>query len=360
MFFELHEERKIGYKLLSDADLGRSAGNTTHIGLKQSVLTFLHDRDEVLEDSIFVYENSFDYIDAHFDRIERNYGEFNAPKIKTGGKDIVSVTSTIRDTAKNTDNDLRWFLFWFGLKNEKVVFMLFNQRSNDYTEICKLGLNLDNITRGAKVVDSRLTSSIAAFIENKVNRNGLPTIRELEVESQIGLIQPNGRIGRYDIDKANANFKRIGRLGEVLVNEYLKSKYLCRDILHYTWYNDEKESGLPYDFTIENHNGNIVNLDVKTTKFDFSQKIIFSNQEIDFIARTHENYNVYRVYYGDSDSPYVRICDDCHNLATRIAAITSEYRKNLILVHTDLLGAKLALSPNHELLSFKQEIKLKG
>ena len=96
---------------------------------------------------------------------------------------------------------------------------------------------------------------------------------------------------------------------------------------------------------------------VKTTKFDFSQKIIFSSQEIDFINK-NENYSVYRVYYGNDKLPYVRVCVDCRNLAAQITSITNEYRSNLEPVHTILMGAKLALSPNNKLLFFKEEIKL--
>lgn len=359
MFFEIHEERKIGYKLLSTADLGTSkTSHQTHIGLAANVLTFMPDREVVSEDSIFIYGNSFDYLDAHFDRIGRESGEFNAPKIKTGGRNIISVTSAIREIVKNNASDLMWFLFWFGLKNEKAVFLLFNQNSEDYKRINELGLNLASIKRGTKIVESNLTNAIANFIESRVNKNGLSTIKELEVETQVGLIQPNRRIGRYDIDRANANFRRVGRAGEELINEYLKTKIQRREIIHYNWYNTDTESGLPYDFTIENSNGNLINLDVKTTKFDFSQKIIFSSQEIDFITKTNESYNIYRVYYGDDELPYVRVCDDCRNLATQIASITSEYRKNLGSVDTDLMSAKLALSPNNGLLSFKREIRL--
>jgi len=359
MFFELHGERAIGYKQLSAPDLGtKISSNQTHIGLAANVLTFMSNRGSVSEDSIFIYGNSFEYLDAHFDRIERNYGEFNAPKIKTGGRDIISVTSAIRDIVKQDGPNLKWFLLWFGLKNEKAVFLLFNQNSDDYKELCNIGLDLENITRGTKVVANILIDIVATFIENKVNENGLATIKELEVESQIGLIQPNRRIGRYDIERANANFKQIGRTSEELIDKYLKWKVENNEILHYNWYNAEKESGLPYDFTIENHNGNVVNLDVKTTKFDFSQKIIFSSQEIDFITTTHENYNIYRVYYGDNELPYVRICDDCRDLAMQVSSITNDYRKSLASVHTDLRSAKLALSPNNKLLNFKQQILL--
>jgi len=359
MFFELHEERKIGYKMLSAADLGiATTSNQTHIGLAADVLTFLSNRDAVSEDSIFIYENSFVYLDAHFDRIERISGEFNAPKIRTGGRERVSVVSAIRTTAQRDGKGLKWFLFWFGLKNEKAVFLLFNQASEDYRKINELGLNLESIRKGTKVLKDTMINVVAAFIENKINENGLSTIKELEVESQIGFAQSSKKFGKYDIDKANDIFKETGRLGEEFVNSYLALKMQKGEIFHFTWYNKEKESGLPYDFTLEAHNGNITNLDVKTTKFDFDQKIIFSSQEIDFIASTTENYCIYRVYYNENGTPYVRVCSNCKSLATEIAAVTNQYRTSLSSLYTDLRSAKLALPPKNEFLNFNQGISL--
>ena len=360
MFFELHDERKIGYKLLSDADLGTGTSHQTHIGLSEGVLSFLSDRDIISEDSIFIYGESFDYIDAYFDRIENPDGTFRSPKIKTGGKDAVSVTSTIRDIVRNDGKDLNWFLFWFGLKNDKIVFLLFNSQSNDYKSIMNLGLNLAKLKARARILQDSEINVIANFIENKLNQNGLETLKELEVVSQVGIIQSTKlrQFNAYDINKANENFKLIGKTGEELINNYLKIRARRKEIQHFTWYNQSRESGMPYDFSIENTNGNIVNLDVKTTKFDFKQKIIFSSQEIDFISQTSEDYNIYRVYRAPDNSPYLRICDNCKNIATRITAYTTDYRNNLSHVHTDLRSAKLAISPENELFKFKASINV--
>ena len=59
MFFRLHKEGKIGYKQLTDADLGRARGNTTHIGLFDDILTFLPDNDYE-DDSMFLYNKNSD------------------------------------------------------------------------------------------------------------------------------------------------------------------------------------------------------------------------------------------------------------------------------------------------------------
>ncbi len=358
MFFELHDEWKIGFKLLSDADLGRSSSHQTHIGLSESVLSFLSDRDTISEDSIFVYEDSFDYIDAYFDRIENPDGTYRSPKIKTGGRDVVSVTSTIRNIVKNDGNTSKWFLFWFGLKNEKIVFLLLNDKSNDYAAIKRLGLDLGKIGAGAKILQGNAIHAIIHFIEVKLNKNGLETLKELEVVSQTGIIQPLKRFGKYDIDKANANFKEIGKKGELLINEYLSMRVQRNEIQHFTWWNKSREGGMPYDFSIQLLSGNVVNLDVKTTKFDFNQKMVFSSQEVDFIAATTDAYSLFRVYYNAHNCPHLRICDDCKEIAEQLCIYTADYRKNLAFVQTDLQGAKLAVSPENRYFKFRQAIPL--
>lgn len=356
MFFELHEERKIGYKLLSEADLGIGTSHQTHIGLTEHALTFLSDRDTI-GDAIFVYGDSFDYIDAHFDRIERSSGDYNAPKIKVGGRDCISVTSTIREIVKNDGKDLRWFLFWFGLKSEKIVFLLFNELSNDYKSIIDLGLNLDNITTGAKVIKEDLIDIIANFIENKINQNGLTTLKELEVVSQVENM-PSKRFKKYDIDKANANFKKIGKEGEQLICNFLNAKLQKGEISNYIWYNEENESGLPYDFHIESVDGSIIYLDVKTTSYDFEQKIIFSSQEIDFIADTKYEYCVYRVYKGAEQSFNLRIGNNCKGISLKISSLTNDYKNDLSQIKTDLRSVKFAITPTVEDFNFMQEILL--
>lgn len=268
------------------------------------------------------------------------------------------MVSVIRDIVDNSE-DNQWFLIWFALKNEKVVFSLFNKSSKVYEYISGLGLNLEHSASAIK--DFTLVKSIVEYVKPKTDGKSTSVIdelKDLEINSQIGGIGFSKKLKGYDIEKANANFIRIGRNGEELINEFLKKKVLINEILHFTWYNEEKESGLPYDFSIENHNGNIVYLDVKTTKFDFSQKIIFSSQEIDFITNYAKNYSIYRVYNGADNLPYVRICDDCKSIANKINALTNEYRNSLSQADAYLQNAKLAISPESKNLKFKQGILL--
>ena len=77
MFFELHEEKKIAYKELTDADLGRSiTSNQTHIGLFGDVFTYLPNSFQV-DDCMLIYNNAVEFLPLNFDRIENPDGTFS-------------------------------------------------------------------------------------------------------------------------------------------------------------------------------------------------------------------------------------------------------------------------------------------
>ncbi|WP_455577702.1 protein NO VEIN domain-containing protein [Anaerosinus sp.] len=357
MFFELHNEKKIGYKKLSLADLGiSSTSHQTHIGLAESVLMFLSDRDTVSEDSIFIYEDKFEYIDAYFDRIQNPDGTFRSPKIRIGERGCISIVSAIRGIAKSFDSSVQWYLLWFGLKNCKIVFFLFNDSSSDYLEFTKLGLKLN--VHGTKSIDGndRIYSALMAYIEEKINSNGIDVLKELEIITQTNNIMPNKKFRAYDIEKANETNKKIGREGEEFVNSYFEKLYKSGQLISYTWYNQERESGFPYDFSIQDNNNNVIYLDVKTTGYDFTQKMIFSSQEIDYIATTRNQYCIYRVYKSNNEKYSIRICDDCKSLSVNINQYTRVYSDELEGLQVGFRGSKLAIDPTIGALNFKNEV----
>lgn len=354
MFFELHDEKRIGYKVLSEADLGIGiSSHQTHIGLSEHVLRFLADRDIVSEDSIFIYGNNFEYIDAYFDRIKNPDGSFRSPKIRTGERNCVSIVSTIREIVKSCPS-LVWHLIWFGLKNEKIVFFLFNNMSSDYRE-----LEIEGLFRSKRAVALNDTHpmfhKLVKFLENKVNKNGIEILKELEVASQIEELKPNKRLKKYDIDMINQKFKEIGYEGEALIAKYLKDKVLKEQLLSCEWHNEISESGLPYDFTIQDNQANIYYLDVKTTSYGFNQKMIFSTQEIEFISNSGTNYCIYRVYKTDDDKYFLRICYDCKNLSKIIWDQTTKYANELDEIQVEFKSAKLAIPPKISFLKFEAE-----
>lgn len=359
MFFELHDEKKVGYKQLSAADLGISANShQTHIGLSEAVLTFLSDRDEVGEDSIFIYNDDFDFIDAYFDRIENPDGSFRSPKIRKGDRHAVSIVNTIRDIVGAHEGSPSWFLFWFGLKNEKLVFFLFHSDSKDYQIISALGLNLDR--RGTTSVSdtSHIFDPLTLYIEQKVNKNGEDKLKELEIITQIEVAKPPKQYRAYDIEKANAMNAQTGKRGEAFVKKYLQEQQDLGHIKSFTWTNADKETGRPFDFSYQDLRDNVIYLDVKTTGYDFNQKMIFSSQEIDFIANTPNRYCVYRVFKKENDEYFLRICGDCKELCERIQTKTINYSNELSYLNVVFRGSKLAIAPNLSNLTFGNEICL--
>jgi len=355
MFFKLHHEKKIGYKSLTDSDLGRSNSHQTHIGLFDDILTFLPNSIEI-SDAMVIYNDSIELLTANFDRIERANGQFNSPKIKTGGRNTVSVVSFIRDKAREFSVDTQWFLFWFGLESNQPVFFIFNDKSNAFTNISDLGVKLSKGIKDRLEPDNDAFDELLNYLETIVNKSGKTFAEELEVAAQI-----NERTSKkyknpyreYDIDRAQKIFHRIGREGEELVNKYFAEQLKLGVIQHYDWINKDKESGLPYDFRVEQLDGDLIYLDVKTTNYSFEQKMIFSNREIEFADSCSNKYHIYRVYKKD-EGRCLKICRNGKALLSQIHVKTTDF-ENAMLGMADVESVKLAVQPNNAILKFGNE-----
>ncbi len=364
MFFKLHDEKRIGYKIISDAELDRTDGNITHIGLFGDVLEFLPNRDKSV-DAMVIYEENVEFLTAHFDRIQNPDGSYRSPKIKTGGRDVVSVVSFIKDTAKSKSDTLKWYLFWFGLESEQLVFLFFNNESKTFADICSLGIDLSALpfskTKTGKILYETDNSflKILNYLEEIVNKSGKDFAAELEVAAQTNeqtskTYKKNYRT--FDVEKAKKVFARIGREGEELVDKYFASQLKSKSILHYDWKNRDGESGLPYDFSVETLSGEVYYLDVKTTNYAFEQKMIFSSQEIAFVDSCKNKYFIYRVYKND-EQKFLRICHNAKGLFSPIHSRTTQFENDI----QDMAGietVKMAILPLNESLKFSNEIAL--
>lgn len=360
MFFKLHKEGKIAYKQLTEADLGRTAGNTTHIGLFGNVLTFLPDSD-FEDEALFLYNKTSQNVPYFFDRIVRENGDVNSPKIKKGGKNVVSVTTLIQDIANENIDDRKWFLLWFGLESEKVVFYLFNSSSEDYSELSKI-IDLQTNLVKKQINSGEINySSLLITLENYVNANTIEVLQELEVQSQIGnIVSITKKYKQIDILNANKRFQETGKKGEELIAEYFEMLKSKNQIFAYNWYNQSMETGLPYDFHLQTNDQNTTYIDVKSTNFKFEQPMIFSNQEIDFINNT-PNYDIYRVYdlSEEIDLPKLKICGNSKNLASHINPHFDTLKSSLKTQSVKLQTAKMIIEPNNNLLTFGSSINLK-
>lgn len=334
-FFFFNNENRIGFKKLTIPDLGLSTtSHNTHIGLYKGVLSFLPDRG-VVKSAMLIYENYCEILDFYFDRILRSDGRYDSPKIKSGDDPNNSIVSKIHDIAL-TDSNSNWYLAWTGLESEEVVFWLIKEGSEDY-KIARTLFPKDNV-----VIDNTFETYNAAkeYLTKRINFVSIDVQKDIEVKSQIGdaarLYKPK------DIENAERLFKETGRKGEELIAQYLDREKQSRNIISYQWVNQSKESGMPYDFIINDK----LFIDVKSTRFDFEQYIYFSNAEIDFaIRKDYQSYSVYRVFDMSKDEKKFRICNDCNNYMKIINAPIISI-KNEMEVHNTLLDTlKIGVKP---------------
>ncbi len=102
----------------------------------------------------------------------------------------------------------------------------------------------------------------------------------------------------------------IGDWGERLVNNYLHKRLddAETNVVAVNWVNEEKESGLPYDFEIDLYDPETqtitkVYVEVKSTMSSKKSFFEISANEVKFAQKTQENYHLYRVFNaGDQNT----------------------------------------------------------
>ena len=365
-FYKIHGNSKVGYKKLTDADLGIRGGSShqTHIGLHETSLDYLKNfRRNFI--SPFIYEDKSKELLCLLTFIERSNGRIEAPKIISGkntnlfyeGVKINSVTKEIREITQKEGIDLGWYLMWFGLENEDLVFFLFKNDSEDFKEVIRIIGNVK--IRGTINKNDVEFKQIINFLELKINKTSIAYLEELEIIAQTNdvaskIIKPRS----YDIEKAKAFYQETGKKGEELVAIYLEKLKASQSIKNYKWMNQSKESGFPYDFEIDEITNKKIFTDVKTTSYTFQQKMIFSNQELMFINQ-NPNYHVFRVYNINEEIPVMRVCENIDLLSQKIMLNISSFEKDLLLNETSIKELKLAISPINRTLIFNQAISLK-
>lgn len=345
-FFDI--EKRIGLKVLSNADLGTSGtSNQTHIGLYNDVLQFLG--DNVVTTAMLVYGDYCQMLDCYFDRIENPDGTYRSPKIRIGKKTEDSVVSKIREFAM-TDVNANWYLVWSGLENKDLVFWLINSKSTDFSVIKDLVGSKTHIITD----EDKSYASLKNIMVNKINHSSVSIQKEIEIISQTGT--QSKKYKPFDLDKAKKNMALVGKRGEELVNEYLERLKNLHTVDSFEWVNKSRESGLPYDFILNQKQF----IDVKSTRFEFSQDIVFSNQEIDFVKQQNSefDYSVYRVFDITDANANLKICTQCMPYMEQLYKNVQTFNEAIILNKTRLLGLNIAISPTDCFRNIQNTIKL--
>lgn len=340
-FFFFNDEKRIGFKKLTPADLGISeTSHQSHIGLYEGVLEFLDDSD-VVRSAMLIYGNYCNVLDCSFDRIKNPDGSYRSPKIRIGQDANNSVVSKIREFANVYPND-DWYLAWMGLESKELVFWLIKNNSSDYT-IAREFFPKDNIV----LYEDSPTYNVAKdYLLKRINFLSINVQKDIEISSLMG--DTRNKYRKKDLENAERQYKQIGMEGELLVAQYLDKEKAAKRITSFDWKNKSSESGLPFDFIIDN----TLFVDVKSTKFDFEQFLFYSNQEIDFAASQSETtYAVYRVYDMNTEQKKLVICNNCQTYMKSVQQPIVEFKNTLRTQQALMQSIKLGLKPS---VSFRE------
>ncbi len=339
-FFFFNNEKRIGIKKLTNADLGLSVtSNQTHIGLYEGVFTFLNDSD-VEKDGLLICNDSCVMLECLFDRIENLDGSYRSPKIRKGDNGN-SIVDKIRDIARQYPNK-DWYLVWSALESEQLVFWLFSNDSKDYQLALTIFPKMSMVLTG----DNVQYENAKRLFQSKLNDTSLLVQKEIEIASQTGR---NLKQYKYkDLEKANGLFKQIGKEGEQLIAEYLEKQKLANQISSYQWMNKQRESGAPFDFIVNEGLTDEHFVDVKSTRFDFEQYLYFSDDEIKFVNQIDADtkYSVYRIFDMDTTEKTLRICQKCSSYMGIINANINVFEKCMKEQQTILQSVKFGVKPS--------------
>lgn len=363
-FFKINTQAKIGYKLLSSAELGKGiSSNQTHIGLFENTLLFINNAHKTAPAKL-IYNNQAKELVCLLDFITNPDGSIRSPKIRAGtsreliadNSEVNSVVRAIREIVHALTENSNWYLLWFGLENTDLVFYLFNSRSVDFTRLRSYIPNLGN-SGTVENTDANF-EPLLSYLETLVDNSSISVIKDLEILAQTNENpQNNIRPRFFDIEKARANFQITGKKGEELIAEYFDRQKSQGSINDFNWVNRSRESSFPYDFEVIKNDRTKLFTDVKTTAFDFNQKIILSATEFSFI-RQNPNYHIYRVFDLNIDRPALRICNNISRLAAPVMDQTAIFKDALSEFQSAVEAIKISLQPNNPRLHFEGRISL--
>lgn len=364
MALELHNEQRIGYKPLSDADLGKSKkSGQTHIGLCKKVFTYLPN-EYTNNDCILLYDKSIEHLPFYFDRIQRQDGNYDSPKTRIGNEDESTIARRIREITTIQPANKKWYLVWFGLKDEQPVFILINEQSQIYKDITAAGIAFPTRASALTAQSPHFVPFLQLLETHTANINIESTEDPQASEENDASDKMSNSISeeycRLDINETRENREKVGRIGETEINKYFEDCKARGEILNFTWVNCEKESGKPYDFILETATDGKIYLDVKTTDKRFNEQMYFSSQEVAFAtAPNYENseYHVYRVYKNDAGELCLRICVNARELLKPIHSYTLDY-KSAVNTVAKIETIKFTILPAQPPLVFGEEKKL--
>ncbi len=365
MFFKLHDSAKIGCKLLSEADLWIwETSHQTHIWLFEDTLDFI-DNTHHQSFAQFIYEDSVKELATFLDLIKKSDGSYRSPKIRSWNRSELSwinVNSVVKEIREIVDGDInnKWYLMWFWLDNNDIIFFLFKQNDKDYNYLTSFITWWDSLDKLSLWIKDSNFEGIIEYLNSKINKVNIEYLEELESIVQLWELSPKliNRVNtrKYDIEKAKKRFIEVWRKGEELINTYLKELKNNWLITSFEWFNSLGESYLPYDFEIIDKDWESIFSDVKTTWYKFEQDMFFSWNELRFI-KDCKKFIIYRVYNIDTE-PLLKICDNIINISEKFTPNYDSFNFSIVNEWLKVKNINIWVSPKLDFISFSNDIKL--
>lgn len=344
MLFDFNEEKKFSVKRLSDADLKRSPkSNQTHIGLSNNSLTYIQDNKKEYS-AMLIYGSYCDILKCEVGRIQRKNGTFDAPNVKSFGKDTASVVRRIREFALDAPNS-DFYLLWFGLDIETPVFWLIREDTPDFMALNQISSIKTLKNREVKTISDTDICFIPllTYVQDRLERVSADLQRQLVIAAEV---DDGTKFKDSALKKAKVYIKEIGRKGENLVNEFLELQKQEGAIADFIWKNKSREQSLPYDFWIKYSNGKQVWMDVKATEKEFEQPVVISKNELNFIAeKTGAEYSIYRVYSMVETFALLKICSHCLKYVKKMQRDVDYITSSMSDYQAKMINYKIAFNP---------------
>ena len=127
------------------------------------------------------------------------------------------------------------------------------------------------------------------------------------------------RMSPETLAAARARAESIGRDGEIIVEAWLRKMVAEGHLKSATWI-AETNAVNPWDFEIEENDGTIVRVEVKSTSGPFERAFHISQAEVEAAAASPVRTDIYRVYAVSDDGAWLRISMNFAPLAGQILA----------------------------------------
>lgn len=171
----------------------------------------------------------------------------------------------------------------------------------------------DNTTNLFKAYNNRILDKIIIRMRMSLSR---PVIDpDLEEIARRGYQEKE--VSQELLQEIKRSTLEVGIAGEEIINSYLVS--LCEDgkIKQFKWISKHNANS-PFDFCVENCVNEQINIDVKSTRGEFSRRIHISYGELKTMCFSDRRYDIYRVYELNDDGAKLRIADDMRSFASSV------------------------------------------